>query len=305
VNRRVPLIVAVGIATLTACGTFEANDSAADVDGTEISRDQYEEVLQALAANSENTQIVADPATGAVPADRGRGVLGLLVTNTANRDFLAAHGESITDADRDAFVATVEGDPLLELPEEVLNELIDGQVGSTARARVAAPDAAELERLYTESPAAAGVMCIRRIVVGSEEAAEDVIDELEAGSDFAALASERSTDQVTAADGGIVTSPEGAPCLPLSQATSVVDPAVATAALDVRAGVPTGPIETAAGWEVIVARPFAEVADALTTLYEERAGDLMFLGFLATSDIEVDPRYGRWDPTGFTVTALA
>ena len=299
------LVVALATVALAGCGTFEDNDVAADVDGTEISRDQFEEILQELAANSEDTQIVADPATGAVPADRGRGVLGLLVTNAANRTFLAAHDESITDEDRDAFVQTVEGDPLLGLPEDVLNELIDGQVSGTARGRIVAPDPAELEQLYTESPGSAGVMCIRRIVVGTEEEARDVIEELDEGGDFAALAAEHSTDEATAADGGAVTSEQGEPCVPISQAGRTVDPAVAAAALDARPGLPVGPIETDGGWEVIVARPFEEVADALTTMYEDRAGDLLFLGYLATTDIQVDPRYGRWDPLGFTVTALA
>jgi hypothetical protein len=131
-----------------------------------------------------------------------------------------------------------------------------------------------------------------------------VIEELDEGADFAALAAEHSTDEATAADGGAVTSPEGEPCLPISQAATTVDPAVATAALEARPGVPVGPIETSGGWEVIVTRPFAEVEDALTTLYADRAGDLLFLGYLATSDIRVDPRYGRWDRLGFTVTPL-
>jgi hypothetical protein len=299
------LVVAVASIALVGCGTFDDNDAAAEVDGTEISRDQFEEVLQVLAANSENTRVAADPTTGAVPGDQGRGVLGLLVTNAANRTFLADHGESITDIDRDAFVQTVEGDPLLQLPEDVLNELVDGQVGSTARARVAAPSDAELEELYTESPGAAGVMCIRRIVVGTEEAADDVLEELGAGADFAALAAEHSTDEATAAEGGVLTSEQGDPCLPISQAATAVDPAVAAAALDARPGVPSGPIETEGGWEVIVVRPFAEVADALTTMFADRAGDLLFLGYLATTDIQVDPRYGRWDPLGFSVAALA
>jgi hypothetical protein len=298
------LVVALASIALAGCGTFESNDAAANVDGTEISREQFEEILQVLAANSEDTRVAADPTTGAVSGDQGRGVLGLLVTNAANRTFLAAHGESITDIDRDEFVQTVEGDPLLQLPEEVLNELVDGQVGSTARARVAAPSEAELEELYTESPGAAGVLCIRRIVVGTEEAAEDLLRELAAGADFAALAAEHSTDEATAADGGVVTSEQDEPCLPISQAPTVVDPAVAAAALDARPGVVTGPVETENGWEVIVVRPFEEVADALTTMFEDRAGDLLFLGYLATTDIQVDPRYGRWDPLGFSVTAL-
>jgi peptidyl-prolyl cis-trans isomerase C len=299
------LVVALASIALAGCGTFESNDAAADVDETEISREQFEEMLQVLAANSEDTRVAADPTTGAVPGDQGRGVLGLLVTNAANRTFLAAHGESITDVDREGFIQTVQGDPLLQLPEEVLNELVDGQVGATARARVTAPSEAELEELYTESPAAAGVMCIRRIVVGTEEAAGDVLEELAGGADFAALADEHSTDEATAAEGGVVTSEQGEPCVPISQAATVVDPAVAAAALDGRPGVVTGPVETEGGWEVIVVRPFEEVAEALTTMFADRAGDLLFLGYLATTDIEVDPRYGRWDPLGFSVTALA
>ncbi len=299
------LVVALASIALAGCGTFEGNDAAADVDGTEISREQFEEMLQVLAANSEDTRIAADPTTGAVPGDQGRGVLGLLVTNTANRTFLAAHDESITDVDREGFLQTVQGDPLLALPEDVLNELVDGQVGATARARIAVPDEAELEELYTESPGAAGVMCIRRIVVGTEEAAGHVLEELEGGADFAALAAEHSTDEATAADGGVVTSEQGDPCVPISQAATAVGPAVAAAALDARPGVPTGPIETESGWEVILARPFEEVADALTTMYADRAGDLLYIGYLATADIQVDPRYGRWDPLGFSVTALA
>jgi len=102
-----------------------------------------------------------------------------------------------------------------------------------------------------------------------------------------------------------VSSPEGQPCVPITQASSTVDPAVAAAALDARPGVPTGPIETGSGWAVLVARPYDEIADSLTALFEDQAGDLLFFGYLATTDIEVDPRYGRWDRVGFTVGALA
>ena len=36
---------------------------------------------------------------------------------------------------------------------------------------------------------------------------------------------------------------------------------------------------------------------------ETSAGFVLYQGFLATSDITVDPRYGRWDPqTGSIVT---
>jgi hypothetical protein len=303
VTRR--LLLALGAALLLAgCGTFSSNDAAADVDGDEISRDEFEELMQTFTANPEVTQFTEDLATGTVPSEQARNLLGLLVVNTANRSFLDSHGESITNADRDEFVQTVQGNPLLELPDDVVTELVDSQVGATARGRIAAPDSAQLEELYTESPTATGVMCLRRIVVDSETAARDVLDELDGGADFAALAEERSTDQATAAEGGVVTSPDGEACTPLTQGTSTVDAAVVEAAMESRLGVPVGPIETPNGWEVIVARPYDEIADSLSSLYEDRAGDLLFFGHLATADIDVDPRYGRWDPVGFSVVGL-
>jgi PPIC-type PPIASE domain len=299
-----PVLIALGAAMLAGCGTFSSNDAAADVDGDEILRDEFEELMQTFTANSEITQITGDLATGTVPSDQARGLLGLLVVNTANRSFLESHGESITDADRDEFVQTVQGNPLLELPDHIVNELVDSQVGATARGRIAAPASAELEELYTESPTAAGVMCLRRIVVDSEAAADDVLDELEGGADFAALAEERSTDEVSAAEGGAVTSPEGEGCVPLTQATSAVDAAVVEAAMESRPGVAIGPIETPSGWEVVEARPYDDIGDSLGALYGDRAGDLLFFGHLATADIEVDPRYGRWDPVAFSVVGL-
>lgn len=302
--RHPSIFVALGAALLAGCGTFSSNDAAADVDGDEVSRDQFEEMLQVFAANPEITQLTEDVATASVPGEEARNLLALLVVNNANRSFLDSHGETITDADRDEFVQTVEGNPLLDLPDHIVNELVDAQVGGTARSRVAAPDTAELEELYTQSPTAAGVMCLRRIVVDSEDAAGDVLDELEAGADFATLATERSIDHATAADGGAVTSPDGQDCLPLTQATSSVDAAVVDAALETRPGVPVGPVETAEGWEVIEARPYGEIGDSLSALYEERAGDLLFFGHLATADIDVDPRYGRWDPVAFSVVGL-
>ena len=50
--------------------------------------------------------------------------------------------------------------------------------------------------------------------------------------------------------------------------------------------------------------PYDEIADSLGALYADRAGDLLFFGHLAMADIDVDPRYGRWDPVAFSVVGL-
>jgi hypothetical protein len=55
---------------------------------------------------------------------------------------------------------------------------------------------------------------------------------------------------------------------------------------------------------VILARPFAEVGDDLAELIATAPGDAALSGRLATADITVDPRYGRWDPARGSVVSL-
>ena len=67
---------------------------------------------------------------------------------------------------------------------------------------------------------------------------------------------------------------------------------------------PVGPLETTLGWHVVERRPFDEIAEPLEALFAEQAGELLFAGYLASADVQVDPRYGRWDPLTSAVVAL-
>jgi hypothetical protein len=69
-------------------------------------------------------------------------------------------------------------------------------------------------------------------------------------------------------------------------------------------GVPIGPLETTLGWHVVERRPFDEIAEPLEALFAEQPGELLFAGYLASTDVQVDPRYGRWDPLTSAVVAL-
>jgi parvulin-like peptidyl-prolyl isomerase len=223
-----------------------------------------------------------------------------MVRGTASEQFLADAGEPITDADREAVLESVpEDDPVFELPDDVVNLLVDLQAASTARGRITAPEAAELERRYAGTPSSLGAVCALHIVVDSESAARDVLAELEGGADFAELAAERSTDPAAATTGGAL----GGDCVPLT-ALAPAGPEF-LAVLEASAiGVPTDPVETTLGWHVVMRRPYDEVAEPLAALFAEQAGELMFAGYLASTDVQVDPRYGRWDSLTSTVIAL-
>ncbi len=163
------------------------------------------------------------------------------------------------------------------------------------------PPTFDVEAGYNESPAGIGVVCARHIVVATEAEAEDVLAELDAGADFAELAADRSLDPSAADNGGVLTDGTG-DCLPLSTLGQV--PEFSTAMEEAGIGVPTQPVESSQGWHVLVARPYDEVADALDALFAEDAGTVLYDVFRREADVQVDPRYGRWDHVTSSVVAL-
>jgi hypothetical protein len=72
------------------------------------------------------------------------------------------------------------------------------------------------------------------------------------------------------------------------------------AVADVGAGKPAGPVDTEIGTVIVIAPPFDEVSDALDD--ELLAGALA--GIIAEADVQIDPRYGRWDAAAGSVVAL-
>ena len=145
-------------------------------------------------------------------------------------------------------------------------------------------------------------MCVRHIVVEDEATATEVLAELDDGADFAELAAERSIEEAAAQTGGALTDPQsGEPCLTSAAAEASFDPAFVAGARDAVPGQPTDPVESSFGWHVILARPFAEVEDSVLSIH----GSQLFADYLAEADINVDPRYGRWDADSGQVVGLA
>ena len=76
--------------------------SAVVVGGDAVSVDDLEALLAVLAANPEISGIQEDLTTGTVGLDAARDSLTQMVIIEANDQFLAANGESVTDADLEA-----------------------------------------------------------------------------------------------------------------------------------------------------------------------------------------------------------
>lgn len=300
-NRRTAAIVAASVAVLAGCSDSRGTNSAAEVDGTAVTRERFEQLLRDAegirdAQGNEDPRFQPDPETGTVDAEVGRQLLSILVLDVVGRQYLEEAGESITDDDRqlarDGLGAQAE-----TLPPGIVEIAVDQGAIASAIGRVAAGEAQDR---YDASPAELGVMCVRHIVVETEEEAADVLAEVEGGADFAAVAAERSIEPVAAETGGALELQQGQPCLTVEQAEAQLDPAFVEGALEAVPGTPVGPVQSSFGWHVILARPYDEVAESVDAV----VGQALFAEHLQAVDVDVDPRYGRWDADATAVVAL-
>lgn len=129
-------------------------------------------------------------------------------------------------------------------------------------------------------------VCARHILLETEEAAQDVLAELEQGADFAELAQERSTGP---------SGPQGGDlgCLSPGQTVAPFDEAAFAAPV----GEPVGPVETQFGHHVILVyeqreaglTPFDEVRDQLRQQIVQERADRMVEALIETSSIQTYP----------------
>jgi parvulin-like peptidyl-prolyl isomerase len=287
----------VAILALSSCDAVGDTTTAATVGPTDVTVDQLEGVIKALGTS----QGSIDAETDTIDGESARLYLTALIQARANEQFLAEHGEQITDEDRQAALATLtipDG-----LPDDVVQLIADSQATTTVQQRIPALAPAEVAALYAESPAALGMVCVRQIVLPTKAAADEVIDELADGATIADLV-DRSTDAASKANGGAVQGDDGAPCVVAPVAAPSLGSEVVLALADAKPGDIVGPVHGAAGWHVLEVRPYDEVSDAANALLQQYGGQLLFVGFLNGTDVSVDPRYGRWDAAVGSVIAL-
>jgi parvulin-like peptidyl-prolyl isomerase len=144
-------------------------------------------------------------------------------------------------------------------------------------------------------------VCASHILVASEEEAVAVQGRLDAGEDFAALATELSLDTGSGANGGD---------LGCAAPSGYVGP-FADAAVSAEIGVVTDPVETEFGYHLILVSDRIEADEDLVRQYLEQnqastAVDEWFLGVIEAADVTVEESVGEWttDPTPQVVAAL-
>ncbi|HEX7096389.1 MAG TPA: peptidylprolyl isomerase [Acidimicrobiales bacterium] len=265
---------------------------AATVDGVRISRDELFEQAELLKVFPD-----ARLAVDTENAFSGEGIATVLSGLVIDRIYEASaerFGLTVTEDDiaaaREQFGADLE-----RLPDDAAEDLLRRYA-----LRQAVDRYVTTEKWWTEEDVAryhaktSEQACVRHILVDSEDAANEILAELRGGADFAELARERSTDTASALDGGALG------CRPRDYFIDPFEDAIE----DADDGELVGPVESNIGgqqrWHVILVdqayhqRTLDEARADIEALFEQGGWPEYVL---RTTDVDVDPRFGTWDPT--------
>jgi parvulin-like peptidyl-prolyl isomerase len=297
-----------------SCSTFDPN--AASVNGEDITRRDFEDDLDELRDNEDYV------------AASGQSVQGTLA-NSVSTDFAAAeltnrvlatlvHQEvtarrltvdpAVTDVARQIGPQFVVGQAetaetiYQTLPEDyratVEQEVAERLTLALALNEVTVGDVTS--QIEDQPLRNAAEVCVLLIPAGSEEDAQAALDELAGGADFATVAGTYSADPTLAQAGGDLRNEDGS--CPSGQAYLQLGEDVVTAMEEAEVGSDIGPLPLDQFFLVIRVVSVEGLSDTAVAeaLFGFASPDNAAFGewltaTLAEADIDVDPRYGRWD----------
>lgn len=277
---------------LASCSTVSDASTVVTVNGTKISRTEFERIAQTLL----DTKQFTPDANGNITASDSHILIGALAQFAALTSFLKDNNESITDADRAEVTDAIQpDDPYFTWPKDLQDLSINLSAINAPLGRIAPPSESELKAMYEKSPLTTGQLCMRHILVKTAAEARDALKKLSEGADFATLAEEVSIDTAANKDGGALLGQSGGACNLLTDLQGSYDPDFLLGAMSAKVGVPTGPVQSSFGYHIVLLRPYEEVATSLSENLSSNAGSVLAAGYVATSKISVNSKYGTWN----------
>ncbi|MGI9015851.1 MAG: peptidylprolyl isomerase [Euzebya sp.] len=301
-SRLLVLLCVLALAASACAQGLAGPGVAAVINGEQITvaelRSQVQAYLQAR-----------NPQTGQAPDEAQATNQALFQTTLAillSQQILQRGGEPVTTADVDAAIDQIIADSggpeafqtRLESQGLTLETFrLDQRVGlrvDRLQRLLAADIEVTDEDVQFAYESQFGQPSVSHILVPTEQEAADVVDRLDAGEDFATVAQDVSSDPGSAPGGGDLG--------PLQIGAFV--PEFEDAALALEPGEISDPVQTQFGWHVItVAAPAELTADLRQQITEQIqlqqvAPELnrAFEAALDEAQVEVNPRFGRWDP---------
>jgi hypothetical protein len=282
----------------TACEN-PADPDAARVNGSDISNESLNDTADVyVSLPGDPYQLTADTAhaytTAGLATVLSEKIADEIIRGAAARYGLAPDPQLVDQIDQQLAAATSgQGAALNQLPAERRRAFIEARALESQLFDYVATnqwwndeEAALFDELVADGTIPA-TSCVHHILVDTEAEADDILDELENGGDFEQLAAEHSTDTGSAQAGGDLG------CNPAGSFVQPFEDAIQGA----KAGDLVGPVQTDFGFHII------RVDSPLAPPTIENAGSNGWLEVLRRrTDVHVDPRYGTWDSSTFSVT---
>jgi parvulin-like peptidyl-prolyl isomerase len=286
---------------LVSCSSADSIDSVATVNGKELGRDEFEDLVAML-----NEAEIFTLTNGELTSEDARQVLLTMISAEVVRGILADYDIEVTDADRETYRAQLQEGGQLEGYSDALKDYaINLYAEQGALSNIEALTDAEIEELYDSEPGAAGVMCLRHLVVEAEDTALEALAEYEGGTEFAEVAGKYSTEPNAVTSGGALRdTTNDNDCISVVQYQRQFDMDFVRGALTAEAGAVVGPIKSSFGYHLIESRSFDDVKESLSKIFESNTGASLADAALLNSDVRVDSSFGKWDASSGVIVDL-
>ena len=296
-SRFAAALAATCLLGLTACGSVSSSSDAFSVNGTGYTQDDFNKLSEVLVDAGQFAAV-----NDKIKASDAIVVLRTLIRYEAFLKFIEDNDVKILEADRAEVLKNANADEKFPTyPKELQDVLVNFNIADVTLRKMTPPTIDKIEKLYSDSPAAAGVQCLSHILVKTEAEAKAVLADLKAGTKFADVAAKKSIEPGADKSGGSLANGDQ-PCQALANLQTSFDKDFMIGAVAAKPGVPTGPVKSSFGYHIILSAPFADVKDSVATVIAENPGATLLAGYMSKADIKVNSIYGVWNGATATIS---
>ena len=296
-SRFAAALAATCLLGLTACGSVSSSSDSFSVNGTGYAEEDFNKLSEVLITAG---QFTADK--GKIKSADAVVVLRTLIRYESFLQFTKDNDVKILESDRVEVLKNANADAQFpKYPKELQDVLVNFNIAEVTLRKMAPPAIDKIEKLYSDSPASAGVLCLSHILVKTEAEANNVLADLKAGTKFADEAAKKSIEPGADKSGGSLAN-GGQPCQALADLQTSFDKDFMIGAVAAKPGVATGPVKSSFGYHIILSAPFADVKDSVATVVAENPGATLLAGYMSKADIKVNSTYGVWNGATATIS---
>ena len=301
--RRLILLTVLALTAMTtATSCSSVTKDAVRFNDESLSNSEFDDLLLGYAAAVPEAFLTS----GNLDIVVAQGIVQNWISTEAVIAALDEAGISITDEDRNAALTALQGETgFNDAPQVVQDFYILASASQSVANREFDVNIDDLKALYEGQSTQSGAVCLRAILVATQEEIDAVTARLNAGEDFATIAQEVSIDSSATNGGALQDQASGSGCLDQTTFESQVTPEFITALAEARVGQATASFEIpTVGWVVLLVRPFDEVADDVANLISGNGAVAAGRAVLQDAEIWISPEYGRWDAETLGVVAV-